>query len=42
MTKVMMKGMSPWQAAAEAFGGDMEFLQFHSLAIAFRDEDGKR
>jgi hypothetical protein len=41
MEKVAINGMAPWEAASEAFGRDLEFLQFNSLAIAFRQDGGK-
>ena len=39
--KVTMNSMPPWEAATETFGRDLDFLQFNSLAIAFRQGDGK-
>lgn len=38
--KVNVNGLKVWTAATEAFGRDIDFLQFHSLALAFRDEKG--
>lgn len=38
--KVNMNGLNPWQAAKESFGRDLDFLQFNSLAVAFRDDKG--